>query len=106
MPCSPYCWGERFYPELEVPFLKTPDKSGLAFPALDVLKAEFDTINAKIAEQINAMTAESWLEKHTAVSAEDFAKEPHRNKLNILINRTNHTSYHLGQMAYLVSKAA
>ena len=98
-------WGERFYPELEMPFLKTPDKSGLEFPPLDTLKAEFAAINAKIAEHISTMTAADWFAGHTAVSAEDFAKEPHRNKLNLLINRTNHTSYHLGQMAYLAPKA-
>jgi len=40
---------------------------------------------------------DEWFAKHSAVSAEDFAKEPHRNKLNILVNRTNHHSYHLGQ---------
>jgi hypothetical protein len=50
------------------------------------------------------MKADEWFNKHTAVSAEDFAKEPHRNKLNVIVNRTNHTSYHLGQLVYLVKK--
>jgi len=36
-----------------------------------------------------------------AVSDEDFSKEPHRNKLNVIINRTNHMSYHLGQLILL-----
>jgi hypothetical protein len=30
-----------------------------------------------------------------------LAKEPHRNKLNLLMNRTNHLSYHLGQLVLL-----
>jgi len=34
-------------------------------------------------------------------SAEDFAKEPHRNKLNIIISRTSHLQYHTGQIALL-----
>ncbi len=36
-----------------------------------------------------------------AVTAEDFAREPHRNKLNIVLNRTGHVSYHLGQLVLL-----
>lgn len=95
-------WGEKLYPELESIFLANPDRSGLPKPSVQELKSHFAVINEKIAAHINAMPPEGWLEKHTAVSAEDFAKEPHRNKLNILINRTNHLSYHLGQMAYLV----
>ena len=38
------------------------------------------------------------------VSAEDFAKEPHRNKLNLIINRTNHQNTHYGQLIYLKPK--
>ncbi|MBC7554999.1 MAG: hypothetical protein H7257_13600 [Taibaiella sp.] len=43
------------------------------------------------------MGAEDWFLKHNSVSAEDFVNEPHRNKLNILLTRTTHLSYHLGQ---------
>jgi hypothetical protein len=98
-------WGERLYPELETIFLKNPDKSGLEQPSVETLKGYFTKVNERVDHHINTLTAQDWFGKHTAVSAEDFAKEPHRNKLNILINRTNHTSYHLGQMAYLSAKA-
>jgi hypothetical protein len=97
-------WGERVYPELDVPFVKNPDKSGLPTPSLAEIKKYWYAVHAKIAEHINQMTANDWFTKHTSVSLEDFAKEPHRNKLNILINRTNHTSNHLGQLNYLVKK--
>jgi hypothetical protein len=36
---------------------------------------------------------------------EDFKANPLRNRLAVLLNRTNHLSYHLGQAA-LVSKAS
>ncbi|RKR83820.1 DinB family protein [Mucilaginibacter gracilis] len=98
-------WGEKFYPELETIFLKNPDKSGLEQPSIETLKGYFTTINACIEQHIDTMQVADWFDRHTAVSAADFANEPHRNKLNIMINRTNHTSYHLGQMAYLASKA-
>jgi hypothetical protein len=32
-----------------------------------------------------------------AVSEEDFAKDASRNRFAILLSRTNHLSYHLGQ---------
>jgi hypothetical protein len=32
-----------------------------------------------------------------AVSDEDFAKDPTRNRLAIVMNRTSHASYHSGQ---------
>lgn len=94
-------WGEKLYPQLDVIFLKNPDKSGLEAPSLTVLKGYWKEINTKVDEHIRKMTADEWFTRHTAVSEEDFEKEPHRNKLNILINRTNHTSSHLGQLVYL-----
>jgi hypothetical protein len=43
------------------------------------------------------MSLSDWLQRHSAVSAEDFAKDPSRNRFAVLLNRTNHLSYHLGQ---------
>ena len=47
------------------------------------------------------LTTAQWFEKHTAVSEEDFTKEPHRNKLSVVLSRTNHLAYHVGQLALL-----
>lgn len=54
-----------------------------------------------LSQKMNSLSAEDWFQKHTAVTAEDFAKEPHRNKLNIIITRTSHLQYHTGQLALL-----
>jgi hypothetical protein len=43
------------------------------------------------------MSWSDWLQRHTAVSEEDFAKDTSRNRFAILLSRTNHLSYHLGQ---------
>jgi len=51
-----------------------------------------------ITEALERFTPEEWLEKHTAVSDEDFAKDPDRNRLAVVLSRTNHMSYHLGQI--------
>lgn len=94
-------FSERLYPRLESIFIKNPDKSGLEQPSIAVLKDHLKNVNEKLSEYIRSATADGWFERHAAVSAEDFAKEPHRNKLNIIINRTGHMSYHLGQMVLL-----
>lgn len=97
-------WGEMMFPPLEQLFLKSPDKSGLAVPSVKEIREYWYAVHTKLNERISKTTADEWFEKHTAVSSEDFAKEPHRNKLNLLINRTNHMSNHLGQLIYLVKK--
>ena len=43
------------------------------------------------------MSWSDWVQRHSAVSEEDFAKDPSRNRFAILLSRTNHLSYHLGQ---------
>lgn len=96
--------GERLNSAMDEIFLRNPDNSGIEKPSINELKDYWNKVNALLAQKINEMHAEEWFNRHTAVSEEDFAKEPHRNKLNIVINRTNHLSYHLGQLAYLVKK--
>ena len=92
---------EKLYPHLEKIFISTPDKSGLQFPSVADLKKYWKEVNAVLSHHFGGMQPDDWFTKHNSVSEEDFAREPHRNKLNILINRTNHQSYHLGQLNYL-----
>jgi hypothetical protein len=93
--------GDKLYPHLQNIFVDNPDKSDLAFPPIPELKTNWNNVNETLRQRFNAMQPAAWFNRHMAVSEEDFAKEPHRNKLNILINRTNHQSYHLGQLVYL-----
>jgi hypothetical protein len=97
-------FGEAMYPQLEKPFLTSPDKSGLEMPSVQVLRQYWKEVNTKLSAAIANTSPDEWFMKHTAVSEADFAKEPHRNKLNVLINRTNHQSYHLGQLVFLGNK--
>lgn len=97
-------FGDRLYPQLEEVFLKQPDGSGLEAPSLADLKKYWDEVHNKLTGHFSKMKADDWFTRHTSVSEADFAKEPHRNKLNIIINRANHTSYHLGQLVYLNKK--
>jgi len=93
--------GEMMYPQLQDPFLNNPEKSDFAKPSIPELKTYWAEVNKKLSQYFNQFTPEEWLKKHNAVSEADFEKEPHRNRLNVLVNRTNHLSYHLGQLIYL-----
>jgi DinB superfamily len=93
--------GEKMFPEYVELFITTPDKSGKVFPSIAEMKETFHKVTTHLNDQLRAYSAEDWLAKHTAVSDEDFAKEPLRNKLSVLISRTLHLSNHLGQMVYL-----
>ena len=91
-------FGDRLFPEMEEVFIKNPDKSGRAFPSVAELKQRLEAVNTKLNSHFKSTDIDGWLGRHTAVSSEDFIKEPHRNKLNVVINRTGHMAYHIGQM--------
>ncbi|HMU46838.1 MAG TPA: DinB family protein [Chitinophagaceae bacterium] len=94
-------FGEKLFPDLYPVFVKEPDNATNDLPSAAELKRDLEAVNAKLNEKIKTTTTAQWFERHTAVSPEDFAKEPHRNKLNIIINRTGHMAYHIGQMVLL-----
>lgn len=93
--------GEKQHPELTEPFIKLADKVATEIPSVAELRNYWTKQNALLREKFDQLTSEQWFERHTAVSAEDFAKEPHRCKLNIIISRTSHLEYHTGQIALL-----
>ncbi|MBS1573710.1 MAG: DinB family protein [Bacteroidetes bacterium] len=96
--------GQKRHPELEEIFVTNPDKSGLQKPSAVLIRQYWKEINDILESHFLKMNANDWLQKHTIVSAEEFATQPHRNKLNVLINRTNHLANHLGQLLLLKSK--
>lgn len=90
--------GDKLHPELDKIFLSSPDKSGLAQPPAPDLRRYWKEINAKLTSHIESLQPAEWFTRHNSVSEADFEKEPHRNKLNVLLNRTSHQSYHVGQL--------
>ena len=91
--------GDKLYPQLERIFITQPDRAVAELPSVDELKKYWADVNAKLTGHFNEMSPQQWFEKHTAVSEEDFAKDPSRNKLNVLLSRTSHLAYHGGQLA-------
>jgi hypothetical protein len=93
--------GEKLYPELYEPFIKSPDKATTQIPTAAELRSFWTKQCEVLKQKFDSLKPEEWFEKHTAVSAEDFINEPHRNKLNIIITRTSHLNYHTGQLVLL-----
>jgi len=69
------------------------------------LKAAWDEINKKLWEGYSEFSAEDWAGRHTAISEEDFEREPHRNRFTVLLGRTVHLAYHVGQATLARPKA-
>ena len=89
--------GERLHPELDEPFITNPDRPGTdPIPVAELRKA-WAEVNGKLTALLESFTAADWLHKHTSVSDEDFATDPTRNRLSVVISRTNHLSFHSGQ---------
>ena len=93
--------GEKLYPELDEIFVKNPDKSGLEKPETKLLRNYWNEVNANLDKHFNNFSIKEWFQRHSAISETDFEKEPHRNRLNVLLNRTAHLANHLGQLIFL-----
>ena len=93
--------GKRPHAELEEIFLRNSDSKDYKNISISDLKNFWQEINAKLTEKFAEFSVDNWFEKHASVSAEDFVKEPHRNRLNVLLSRTIHQANHLGQLSLL-----
>lgn len=92
---------QQLYPHLDDAFLNKPDRMISKIPSVKELREIWNNVNSKLATYIANTSVDGWFEKHGSVSAEDFVKEPHRNRLNVLVGRTNHMQYHMGQVALI-----
>jgi len=88
---------ERLYPECDVAFVSNPDKSRASIPSHEQVRRAWNGVNAELWKGFETMSWSDWVQRHSAVSEEDFAKDASRNRFSILLSRTNHLSYHLGQ---------
>ncbi len=90
--------GERMHPEFEAIFVSKPDRAIEPLPSISELKKYWTEVNSSLLEKYARLLPEEWLQRHMAMSNADYAKDPTRNRLSVLLSRTNHLSYHLGQI--------
>jgi uncharacterized damage-inducible protein DinB len=92
---------KRLFPELGVIYHHERGKNQQNHLSKVELLSKWKLILAEFDKAFATWNEEEWMKKHSAVSAEDFAKEPQRNKLNVLLTRVTHKASHLGQIAML-----
>ncbi|HET6256638.1 MAG TPA: DinB family protein [Puia sp.] len=97
--------GEPMFPELRPIFIDAPDKTVDPLPPASQLREQWQKVNEALLTQMKNLPPDEWFTRHSNISEEDFPKEPNRNRLNVLLGRTNHLSYHRGQLAFLVPKS-
>jgi len=97
--------GERLRPELDTMFISTPDRSVELTVTAQSLKSAWDKINEKLWEGFAKFSPADWAGRHAAVSEEEFKREPNRSKFTVLLGRTAHMSYHVGQATLARPKA-
>ncbi|HVT97631.1 MAG TPA: DinB family protein [Acidobacteriaceae bacterium] len=89
--------GERLHPELDEAFISSPDGATSDSVSVADLRAAWTDVNARLTAAFESYSPQDWLRKHTAVSDEDFVADPTRNRLAVVLSRTNHLSFHTGQ---------
>ncbi len=96
--------GERIAPDVFKTFLQTPDKDIVDLPLVNEVRQEWNNVKAELANQFLKMQPDDLVSKTYQSIRRRFVKKPHRNKLNVLISRTNHLDYHIGQLVFLKAK--
>src|SRR2546426_255838 len=66
---------ERIYPEFDVAFVSNPDKSQAAIPSHEQVRRAWNAVNTELWKGFETMSWSDWLQRHSAVSEEDFAKD-------------------------------
>jgi hypothetical protein len=98
-------FGARLHEALDEDFLTNPDRTVPDRISAAALRKAWAEVNGAITTAIESLPAAEWLKKHESVSTEDFAKEPLRNRLSVLLSRTAHVQFHAGQIRLAVKKA-
>src|SRR5450755_362669 len=93
--------GKRANPGLQPVFLEAQDKTIEKIPSASELRQIWITVHERLKNDFAKMSPEAWFTRHESMTDADFEKEPTRNKLAVLVNRTNHLSYHYGQLILL-----
>jgi hypothetical protein len=93
--------GERLHPELDPFFITSPDRTVAKLPAAEEIKRSWNEVNSRLLAGFESLSPTQWLEKHSSVSDEDFAKDPSRNRFAILLSRTSHIAFQVGQTALI-----
>jgi DinB superfamily len=91
----------RMFPDLEKIYHHQRGTNQAGHLSNAELNERWKKIVAELDKAFNNMSESDWFARHSAVTEEDFKKEPHRNKLNVMLSRVSHKASHLGQIAMM-----
>ena len=94
-------YGEHLAQPLVKPFVQTPDQKNTDLATVKAIRQTWSNVKALLDKKIPETTPKKGFGRHTSISEEDFAREPHRNKLNVILGRIGHMDYHIGQLTFL-----
>jgi len=89
----------RIHPELKSIYHHERGTNQAGHLSKTELMTKWKAISAELDKAFKSWSESDWMGRHTAVTEEDFKKEPHRNKLNVMLARVGHKASHLGQIA-------
>jgi len=92
---------DRMFPELAKIYHHERSTNQIGHLSKVELITQWKAIIAELDRAFKGMSESDWHARHWAVSEEDFKKEPHRNKLNVMLSRVTHKASHLGQIAMI-----
>ena len=90
---------ERLFPDLEKIYHHERGSNQTGHLTKQELLTKWQVVSAALDKAFRSWSEAEWMSRHTLVSEEDFKKEPHRNKLNVVLTRLAHKASHLGQIA-------
>jgi hypothetical protein len=92
---------ERLYPELDDLFVCCADGASEHYPSANTLKAYWYHVNEKLSTNMNVFPISDWFVQPGNDKAIGLKRNPLYNKYSVLISRTTHLSYHIGQLILL-----
>src|SRR5215471_6739161 len=90
-------FGSRIHPELDLMFISNRDRTVPTILLGEDLKTIWQQTSEILWTSFTKLSVADWLQKHSAVSEEDFWREPHRNRFTVVLGRAGHIAYHVGQ---------
>src|SRR3981189_1907097 len=80
---------ERLHPEFDVAFSSTPEGRRADIPSHEQVRGAWNVVNAELWKGFEKMSWPDWVQRHSAVSEGEFAKDASRHPFSILLSRTN-----------------
>jgi DinB superfamily len=94
-------FGKKAHPDLAAVFITAPDKTVDKIPTVSELRAIWTSVHDRLKNEFSKIPADNWFTRHESMTDADFEKDPARNKMSVLVTRTNHLAYHFGQLRLL-----